>query len=197
MIAELERPFILKVPKGEVFFRNPRLNDRKELVFLSCDQMPIAGLEFVLKDEGKEIEIRHFGKLKAVIFVDERFHEQASNARRKIIELIKSYAHALQTGKEKVLVLETGRDDLPYYFMTHSMIEYGRYSEKFVKGFIYYLNKGLHLSFANFTEVQSYLAERFRVEDRYRIEEGCFELPFDELINMVQERSEYVAASNF
>lgn len=175
----------------------PYLNDERQLMFLHCSEfVRFPSLQFILNESMKALELRESQSTKKVFIQlkgeNEEFYHRAIKVKQEIMNLLRQYTHLLQTGKEKVLVFETGFEECPYYFISHTTLDHGIYSIKFEKGFMYFINekyKNEDNKFTDFMEMQKFLSAQFQKIDKERFKtqqngETFYEMTFKDLLNI-------------
>lgn len=178
----------------QIVFSQPYLTDEKELEFRNCSKfVHFPKLRFILNEERKALELRQEGMRTALILLtgNEAFLEKAKKAKDEIVKDVVSYSNTLKSGKEKIVVLSTGLEELPFYFTSNTILERGVYSIKFEKGLIHYLN--LHVKkefpFSDFMEIQKELSNKFAQAnvDRFKVENQGdlhYEMQFSDLLKI-------------
>lgn len=168
----------------------PYLNDERQLMFLYCSEfIGFPGLQFILNESKKALEIRESIKRKVFILLkgeNEEFFHCAIKVKQEIMNLLRIYTKSLQTGTEKVLVFETGIEECPYYFVSNTTLDYGVYSVKFEKGFMYFINEK-YQNITDFMEMQKFLSLKFKKMDKDRFKtqqngEMFYEMTFKDLL---------------
>lgn len=158
------------VENQSVVFDRPYLNEERQMSFLYCNaftNFPLAS--FFLDEESNYLVIKEEGKKRKVcIRLDgnEEFAKKVQLEKEEILSLLRDYTKRLQTGKEIVIVRETGLQDFPYYFTTETIEKQGHRSSKFFTGFFYFINQQLKecgdgFDMSNFDETQLRLGQMY------------------------------------
>lgn len=181
--------------KGKkITFSQPYLTDEKELEFRHCSEfVRFPELKFILNEKRKALELRQDGKKTYLILLtgNEAFFEKAMKVKEEIVKDVVNYSNNLKSGKEKIVVLSTGFEELPFYFTSNTILEKGFYSIKFEKGLIHYLN--LHVKkefpFSDIMEIQEVLSNKFAQAniDRFKVEnqgDSHYEMQFSDLLKI-------------
>lgn len=165
------KTYHMKANGKEIVFSRPYLNDSKELTFKHCSEFDrFPNMEFILCEKKQSIELRVPNSKKKVFLLlkgNERLLKEATEEKESIMNLLREFTKNLKTGKEKVIVRDTGSKEYPYYFSTDMIEEYGNRSCKFFAGFIYFLNQRLEeanveFKFVEFDAMQKRLGEHFK-----------------------------------
>ncbi len=174
---ELSLPEVFSIHgKSEVIeFRCPYLNDDKELAFRFSNfggydpSLPNMTYVFDEKRNGMAIRWQSLSK-KTIIPLSETECKELLALKRKIMISLSKLNDNFLTGKEKVLVLDTGEEEFPFVFVSQTILDNAMYSPKYNRALVYSYNTkakemGVERSFEDHLAMYKELGQIFSRQD--------------------------------
>ncbi|WCK56988.1 hypothetical protein PP175_27750 (plasmid) [Aneurinibacillus sp. Ricciae_BoGa-3] len=137
LISELK----LKTEKGQdVTFYLPFLNDNRQLQFNFCSAF--QGADYIVDEDKKAVEIRRRDKSTFIYFSkrDEQKFDQVMRVKQEILIDLRRLNQNFSTGKESLYAIESKDERYPFLITSPSIIDNGRFSIKYNKAIMYYIN---------------------------------------------------------
>lgn len=102
-----------------------------------------------------------------------------------------SYSQRLKRGTERVLFFKTG-GSIPFYITTETMSEIGLTSDRFLKGFEFYVNQARGTN-SDLDEITLFLNEIISESDLEKTSEYVFSLSFKRLLELMAKKQKGVS----